>query len=68
VELRVTGPQGDSFSAVVETSPDKQRYPVRLDRLWFSALVGPAPEVSVASPGGDWAVRREGRKTGDALY
>jgi len=67
VKVRVTGPDGNFFYVTLHAGAGKTRYPVRLDRLWFSSLVGPAPKVEIETPGG-WTVKREGRRTGDALY
>lgn len=68
VLLRITGPDGQAFGAVVNTTGDDDTYPVRLDRLWFSPIVGPDPRVEVQEPTAGWTAKVEGRRTGDDLY
>jgi hypothetical protein len=41
-------------------------YPVRLDRLWFSAVVGPRPTVTAATKG--FTATDVGRRSGENLY
>jgi hypothetical protein len=41
-------------------------YPVRLDRLWFSSIVGAHPRVHSATPG--WSVHLAHLRDGDSLY
>jgi hypothetical protein len=68
VLLRITGPDGTAFGAVLSTRTGQDTYAVRLDRLWFAALVGPSPRVEVQAPATGWSARLERHKTGDALY
>jgi hypothetical protein len=42
------------------------RYPIRLDRLWFSSIVGAHPRVRTMTP--NWSVHVTGLRTGDTLY
>jgi len=41
-------------------------YPIRLDRVWFSPLVGPSPAVSSLTP--NFSVRLVGLRSGENLY
>jgi hypothetical protein len=68
VLLRVTAADGTAFGAVVNTKAGHDTYAVRLDRLWFSPLVGPDPRVTVQVPASGWNVQVQGRRAGDDLY
>jgi hypothetical protein len=63
--FRISG-HGRTFRVTVATRPEAKEYPVRLDRLWFWSVVGPAATVRALRPG--WKAERVNLKTGDALW
>ncbi len=63
--MRIAGP-GGSFGVTLKARPGKRGYPVRLDRMWFHALLGGPPTVT--SQSGGWSARIVRLRTGDDLY
>ncbi len=65
VTLTVSG-QGRAYQVQFLARSDVSVYPVRLDRLWFSPLVGSSPAVTSSTPG--FGVSNVGLRSGGNLY
>jgi hypothetical protein len=65
VYLHVSG-DGRSYPVSFRVRSGVGVYPVRLDRLWFSALVGPTPSVTASTPG--FTATDAGFRSGGNLY
>jgi len=57
---------GGDYPLLMRSRPKVDAYAVRLDRLWFWPIIGPAPRVSSSTPG--FSVRVERKQAGDRLY
>jgi hypothetical protein len=63
--ITVNGNGGD-YPVLMRQRPEVDTYAVRLDRLWFWPIIGPAPRVTSSTPG--FSVRVERKQAGDRLY
>jgi hypothetical protein len=57
---------GQTYWVTLRARAGVDTYPVRLNRLWFSSIVGAHPRVRSATPG--WSVHLARLRDGDALY
>lgn len=62
----VVSGNGHEFGVTLSLRSGVEDYPVRLDRLWFSPLVGPRPTLTSLTSG--FTVRLVGLSTGGNLY
>jgi hypothetical protein len=65
VNVHVSG-DGHSYPFSFRVRGGVSVYPVRLDRLWFSAMVGPSPTVTTTTPG--FTASGAARRSGANLY
>jgi len=65
IVITVNGNGGD-YRVLMRQRPPDDVYAVRLDRLWFWPIIGPAPRVTSSTPG--FSVRVERKQAGDRLY
>ena len=63
--LLLSGRRG-TFRVIIRARPGITTYPVRLDRLWFTRVLGSPPKLRTDTP--NWTVRRLRVRTGDDLY
>ena len=63
--IKVSG-NGFTYTLTFNPRPGVSAYPIRLDRLWFSPLLGPNPRLESVTPG--FSVKRVALRSGENLY
>jgi hypothetical protein len=65
IALKAVGHGGD-YHVAFRSREGADTYAIRLDRLWFSPIIGPTPRLASTTPGYTLTIKR--LRAGDALY